>query len=475
MQYNRLPRITNKYPQTGNYITTGVGKSSLFGLYDDVNKIDFDLPNLDDINIVPDTSIRTLVAIYEDRNDTTPQYYTSEIYHRDLSASIIEANPYFLQASFNPSHIVNIYLKEIVNSTNSYKEAELKRGLVFLRNNFILYGNAGISSPTSRVIDSLIENSNNTLNESDLSNQLTFVDSEISKLENEITNVESKIKRTGFFGARAKIDIENGDTISSKIAFNRNKQIDDIKNQLGSKLLELKDRKKNIESKISTTGVTKIVTKELKNENIKIDKNTFLDRIKNKSVVAPNPKDIIEVNGVFVDCILLVKYIDWVLSDSNIDEIEDGGVIAPELLLEFEEAPKETPVDKLDGNNNTIGADTPPTNTNTGTGNYFEYQIIRLSIPATLDSSKMTFRTSTGEIQTIQTAEYGFVGTYCIEENSFGANYNLYQRTQLAPCNIPSNPSGGGGYRGGGSYDYYDNQNKNIDFIDRQRDFENIR
>ena len=53
----------------------------------------------------------------------------------------------------------------------------------------------------------------------------------------------------------------------------------------------------------------------------------------------------------------------------------------------------------------------------------------------------------------------------------------LYQKTQLAPCNIPGNVNnrgGGGGQRGGGSYDYYDNQNRNIDYIDRQRDFQNI-
>jgi hypothetical protein len=269
MQYNRLTRITNKYPQTGNYITTGIGKSSLFGLYDDVNKIDFDLPKLDDITIVPDISIRTLVAIYEDRNDTTPQYYTSEIYHRDLSASRIEANPYFLQASFDPSHIVNIYLKEIVNSSDSYKEAELKRGLVFLRNNFILYNNAGISSPNSRAIALLAGNAGNTgnaindANTSVISNQLNLVNSEISKLENEITNVPSKLKRFGMFGSRAKIDID-GDTISSKIAFNRDKQVDDIKTQLGTKLLALKDRKKKIENFITESGTRKIVTKALK-------------------------------------------------------------------------------------------------------------------------------------------------------------------------------------------------------------------
>ena len=470
MQYNRLPRITNKYPQTGNYITTGVGKSSLFGLYDEVNKIDFDLPSLDNITIVPDTSLRTLVAIYEDRNDVTPQYYTSQIYHRDLSAAKIEANPYFLNASFDPSYIINIYLKEIVNSSDSYKEAELKRGLVFSRNNFILYNNAGISSPTNAT--EITAQANTSV----ISNQLNKVNSEITKLENEITNVPSKLKRFGMFGARAKVDYD-GNAINSKIAFNRDKQIDDIKTQLGDKLSALKDRKKKIENFITTSGTTKIVTKELKNENIKIDKDIFLSKIKNKLIDTPKAENIIEINGVFVDCILLIKYIDWVLSDSNIDEIEDGGVIAPELLLEVEEAPKEASVDELDANKNPIGTDTPPSsNTNTGTGKFFEYQIIRLSIPASQAASTMTFKTSNGNIETIQTANYGPVGTYCIEENSFGGNYNLYQRTQLAPCNIPANPSGGGGggYRGGGSYDYYDNQNRNIEYIDRQRDFQNI-
>ena len=185
-------------------------------------------------------------------------------------------------------------------------------------------------------------------------------------------------------------------------------------------------------------------------------------------------KDIIEINGVFVDCILLVKYIDWVLSEADISEIEDGGVIAPEVLVEYEKIKTEVPVENLDSNNNTKDTIDKP-ELNQGTGKFFEYQIIRLSIPASQSASTMTFKTSNGNIETISTADYGFIGTYCIEENSFSGNYNLYQRTQLAPCNIPANPSGGGGgYRGGGSYDYYDNQNRNIEYIDRQRDFQNI-
>ena len=93
MEYNRLPKLINTYPQTSNYLTTGIDKSSLFGLYSDVNKVDFNLASLENVTIVKDTKLRTIIAIYEDMNDETPQYYTSELYHRDLEASKVEANP----------------------------------------------------------------------------------------------------------------------------------------------------------------------------------------------------------------------------------------------------------------------------------------------------------------------------------------------------------------------------------------------
>ena len=470
MEYNRLPKITNTYPATANYLTTGINKSSLFGLYSDVNKVDFNLASIDDVVIVPDTKLRTIVAIYEDRTDTTPQYYTSEIYHRDLAASKVSANPYFLNASFDPSYIINIYVKEIVDSLDAYKAAELKLGLNFIRNNFIFFNNSGITGVPKKVNEvaaQIVDNTNLNRNV-----EIDSLSQSISKLENEISNVGNKIKRRGLFGARAEIDFE-GDIIRSNIPFNRGKQVDEIKNKLTDRLSKLKDRKKELENQKVESAVSKVVTQDLKKENIKIDKATFLEKMKDAKIKPSNKKDLIEINGVFVDCILLVKYIDWVLREPSLTEIEDGGVINTIELLDFEKAVSEvTTTDKLDSNNNTKETNPSPAG-NIGTGKFFEYQIIRLSIPATADSSKMTFKTSNGEIQTIQTADYGFVGTYCIEENSFNGNHNLYQKTQLAPCNIPAN-NGGGGYRGGGSYDYYDNQNRNIDYIDKQRDFQNI-
>lgn len=478
MEYNRLPKITNTYPQTGNYLTTGINKSSLFGLYPETNKIDFDLESLEDVTIVPNTKLRTLIAVYEDRNDETPQYYTSELYHRDLEASKVSANPYFVNASFNPAYIIDIYLKEIVNSLDAYKAAELKLGLQFARNNFIFFNNAGISGVKKPEINTS-QNVNTGIANINRNNQIDSLSTLISKLESEISNVPNKIKRTGFFGARAEIDFD-GDTIRSTTPFNRTKQVDDITNQLTDRLNKLKEQKKELEAQKINEGVTKIVSKELKNENIKIDKATFLEKTKDSNIKPSAEKDLIEVNGVFVDCILLVKYIDWVLSEPALDEIEEGGVIAANVLLDFVKVePEVTKTDTLDSNNNTKETNPTPAY-NEGTGKFYEYQIVRLSIPANEDASRMTFKTSTGEVKVIQTAEYGYVGTYCIEENSFNGNQYVYQKTQLAPCNNGGNsgtsgPGGGGGYRGGGSYDYYDNQNRNLQYIDKQQDYANLK
>jgi hypothetical protein len=476
MEYNRLPKLINTYPQTSNYVTTGINKSSLLGLYSDVNKVDFNLVSLEKVTVVPDTKFRNIIAIYEDRNDETPQYYTSEIYHRDLEASKVESNPYFLNTSFEPFGIIDIFLKELVDSLDAYKDEELKLELNFIRNNFILFSNSGITGSRKKIFDiaGAVAEGNRAQSRN---NEIDSLGDSITKLENEISNVSNKLKRKGLFGSRAEVDYE-GEKIRSNIPFNRGKQVNEIKNKLSDKLFRLKERKKELENQKVETAVSKLVTQDLKKENIKIDKATFLAKIADKKIKVSKEKDLIEINGVFVDCILLVKYIDWVLSEPSLSEIEEGGVINPTLLLDFEKAKTEVPVEVLDSNNNTKDTIGKPT-LNQGTGNFFEYQIIRLSIPASQASSTMTFRTSNGAIETISTADYGPVGTYCIEENSFSGNYNLYQRIQLAPCNIPANTTGGGGAGGGsrgggGSYDYYDNQNRNIEYIDRQKDFQNI-
>jgi len=116
MKYIRLPYLTNTYPQTGNYISTEPNKSALYGIYADVNKVQFNIPDLTQIRVVEDTRFRSIIAIYKDKADNTPKYYTSEFYSRDLDASKVEANPYILNYSIESAAIIKVYVNDIIQN-----------------------------------------------------------------------------------------------------------------------------------------------------------------------------------------------------------------------------------------------------------------------------------------------------------------------------------------------------------------------
>jgi hypothetical protein len=86
----------------------------------------------------------------------------------------------------------------------------------------------------------------------------------------------------------------------------------------------------------------------------------------------------------------------------------------------------------------------------------------------------MTFRNAVGNVQVVQTDQYGTVGTFCIEENSWSGNYQIYQRTQLRPCTPATNnggrykagPGSGGGRR---EYEALVNNNQSYSNITPQR------
>ena len=140
----------------------------------------------------------------------------------------------------------------------------------------IFFNNSGITGLPKKVFDiaaAVVEGnkaqSRNT--------EIDSLDSSITKLENEISNVSNKMKRKGIFGSRAELDYE-GEMIRSNALFNRGKQVDEIKNKLSDKLSRLKDRKKELENQKIETGVSKIVTQDLKKENVKTEKDHFYFR-----------------------------------------------------------------------------------------------------------------------------------------------------------------------------------------------------
>jgi hypothetical protein len=65
---------------------------------------------------------------------------------------------------------------------------------------------------------------------------------------------------------------------------------------------------------------------------------------------------------------------------------------------------------------------------------YYSYEITRMGIPASYAQSMFTYLDDSGTLQTIQTDQYGVVGTFCMEENSWKGAFGLYRFNQLIPC-----------------------------------------
>ena len=143
MEYTRLPKLSNTYPTFLNYKSNGVGKVQLFGKYADKNKIDFNIPSIDKINFVDNTNFRFILAIFKTYNDTTPVYYTSDSYYKDLEASTIENNPYFLLNTFKNENIVSFVCEDAIKLYTDFKPIE-KKSFIDVRQSLFIKGNGDI-------------------------------------------------------------------------------------------------------------------------------------------------------------------------------------------------------------------------------------------------------------------------------------------------------------------------------------------
>lgn len=137
MDYIRLPELVNTYPQPGNYIRQSKDKTSLFGIYSDVNKLDFNLPNIDDIKIVNNTRFRFILGIRKNKSDKNIKYFTSRRYMLDLRESQAEGNPYFSQFSLLNNYIVMVEWEKFDLLFGDLVPVEFKQGVLIQTNNCI--------------------------------------------------------------------------------------------------------------------------------------------------------------------------------------------------------------------------------------------------------------------------------------------------------------------------------------------------
>lgn len=140
MEYKPLQFLENTYPNPNNYVSTGVEKTTLNGVYPEKNKIDFNLPSISELKYVEGTEFKFVLAIFKDYKDTSPIYYTSEQYYYTLQNSILEGNPYFSQASFNPQNIISYVLETPLKVYSPLHKEEIKPRVNVRQNIFINTG-----------------------------------------------------------------------------------------------------------------------------------------------------------------------------------------------------------------------------------------------------------------------------------------------------------------------------------------------
>lgn len=130
MEYIILPNQQNTYPSTDSYKKTALDTITLTGNFE-INQLDFDIPNLDNIIIVTDTSFRFLLSIDD-------VLYTSPLYYNELITSYNESNPYFIQSTFNPNFVVKFSTSQISPIIANLKVTEKDKNINVKKNVFVL-------------------------------------------------------------------------------------------------------------------------------------------------------------------------------------------------------------------------------------------------------------------------------------------------------------------------------------------------
>ena len=141
MEYVGLNNLLNKYPTVNSYKKNSLDSIELKGVFPQ-NKIDFEIPPLEEIEVVDGTSFKFVIVLRYDSDDTDIiGLYTSPIFFTEMVTSINENNPYFTQTALNPSLLVSFNVNDITSTYNTVTELELELNVDMQRNIFILPNN----------------------------------------------------------------------------------------------------------------------------------------------------------------------------------------------------------------------------------------------------------------------------------------------------------------------------------------------
>jgi hypothetical protein len=331
MDYKNIFELADTYPDPTKYSSKRVKNMRLSGKYVEVNYIDFDIPTVEDIIVVPGTTFRFILVIKDSAADFEPKYFMSDSFYSDIELSQIENNPYFIRAALKDIFAVTITLDKQIELFNTIKLLDIAAGVKTYKNLFIGLGD-----------DNTI--SGNVIDYEGLVRYIDWVVGPVNPLDNDGTDgvlpvskiadyeIGSYDAETGEFVSRAEQKLRN----KLEDLFDELQAINDTLDQISSEIREPQKKKTTVLEGImvglsvvsliggvsglardiskakafnESIGATKEASKQSKNvqklaktaKPIPLDKPTLKLPSAPQSLPAGIPKSITSVGGVTYD------------------------------------------------------------------------------------------------------------------------------------------------------------------------------
>ena len=141
MEYQNLLLYPNVYPSIDNYGRTLDGNFAVVGNYEKDNVKPYTNPNLNDIEVIENTSFRFILAVKESVVSDEIRYFTSQPFYDDLLISITENNPFFINNALNDNLFVRVTIDKQIALFNDLKLIDLGTGVKQNQNLFLVADN----------------------------------------------------------------------------------------------------------------------------------------------------------------------------------------------------------------------------------------------------------------------------------------------------------------------------------------------
>ena len=354
MNYIRLSNLTNRYPQAGNYIPQKTGNSTLFGIYEETNRIDFKLSDFSEVIPIDDVSTRFIFAVTYDSS-------LAQIVDEDdnLIETKLDVNT-TPKTSNKPEETT---LDKFINKSNSSKRKKKKGLLGRIAKAVAGVGAVALLGPASITVGAVAlgikrNQIRKKRNSKLLDRYNTEPDEIIKPTTNPLTGELSKSKNTSIARRNQRRDRIFGNKRNLETSTSMVPKSEFTADDGTSKTRLFSDVKVTNDE----TTLTKLFCSSQYFQNLTSAKSSgnpyFINfSFKPEFIVEINTTKLIELSDSFLDAELingvlmkrnnfitdgnidfekLVRYVDWVVSKPKLSEIDTNGVMPANLLCEYE-------------------------------------------------------------------------------------------------------------------------------------------